>query len=116
MQIFYNLHVIGAVSFITFGILHWSGNLNCSMLGLAVWAMDVAYRLYQTAYEVDVRLQEADGSRIISIVIPLEVSPLLACGVGSSGPISWNKYTFIHLICKEVLQQLQIKTQRCLLD
>lgn len=76
MQIFYNLHVIGAITFIGFGILHWSGNLNCSMLGLAVWAMDVAYRLYQTTYTVDVRLQEAEGSCIISVVIPLEVRKL----------------------------------------
>ena len=76
LQVFYRAHVIGAALFIIFATLHWYGTLPVSVLGLAVYAMDVAYRWFQASYRVDVRVDEAAGTRIVSIVIPLEVGSL----------------------------------------
>jgi hypothetical protein len=73
MQLFYRAHIIGAVLFVVFGILHWSGTLITLSTGLAVWAIDVAYRWFQTQQPVTLALEKPSQADAISICIPLQV-------------------------------------------
>jgi hypothetical protein len=73
VQIFYRAHVVAAIVFVAFGIVHWSGTLDSILAGLIVYGIDVAYRWFQTRSCVSVRLMQSAGNRIISIAIPLQV-------------------------------------------
>lgn len=73
LQLFYRAHIIGALVFVVFGIVHWNGTLDVLLVGLVVYGIDVAYRWFQTRHSVTLRLSQSSGGRIISIAIPLQV-------------------------------------------
>jgi hypothetical protein len=62
---------------VVFGILHWEGTLLTLSTGLAVWAIDVAYRWFQTMSPVMLTIDRASANVVLSICIPLQVRTAL---------------------------------------
>jgi uncharacterized membrane protein YqjE len=77
LQLFYRAHIIGAILFVVFGILHWQGTLMALSTGLAVWAIDVAYRWFQTRHLVALSVDSTAKNNVISMCIQLQVRLLL---------------------------------------
>lgn len=71
MQVFYRVHVVGAALFVCFGIVHSRKVFVFLGPGLALYGIDAAYRWLQTSY--DVILHVNPGSKLVSMVVPLEV-------------------------------------------
>lgn len=71
VQVFYRVHVVGAILFVCFGIVHSRKVFVFFGPGLVLYGIDVAYRWLQASY--DVILHVNPGSKLVSIVIPLEV-------------------------------------------
>jgi hypothetical protein len=83
LQLFYRSHLIGAILFVVFGILHWNGTFMTLSTGLAVWAIDVAYRWFQTQHLVTLTVDKAAKDDVISMCIQLQVGLLLMFPAGN---------------------------------
>ena len=68
---FYRVHIIGAALFVCFGIVHSRKVFVFLGPGLVLYGIDAAYRWLQATY--DVTLHVNPGSKLVSIVIPLQV-------------------------------------------
>ena len=75
LQVFYRAHVIGAVIFTVFGVVHLSNVWEYLSAGLLVYGIDVAYRCLQTSTPVAVSLSA--GGNIVNVTVPLEVCSVL---------------------------------------
>ena len=84
MQVFYRAHVIGAALFVVFGIVHWNGVYYTILAGLVVYGIDVAYRWVQTQQLVSVRVAASGAQRVLSVVVPLQVRPVLTTCICTS--------------------------------
>lgn len=82
LQIFYASHVVGAILFVVFGVLHLSWIFRYFAAGLAVYGIDVAYRWFQTSFPVDISMRNATTGSLINIVVPLEVCALSIAALG----------------------------------
>lgn len=73
IQVFYRAHVIGAVLFTVFGVVHLSNVWEYLSAGLILYGIDVTYRWLQTCTRVTVCLTA--GGNIVNITVPLQVLP-----------------------------------------
>ena len=73
MQLFYYSHVVGAVIFMVFGLMHHGRTWTYAAAGLVIYGIDVAYRLFQTSLPVTVAVGCGPEKNIISIRIPVQV-------------------------------------------
>ena len=71
MQVFYRSHIIGAIIFTVFGVVHLSNVWEYLSAGLLVYGIDVAYRWLQTSTDVEVSLSA--GGNLVNIIVPLQV-------------------------------------------
>lgn len=71
LQVFYRVHIFGAALFVCFGIVHSRKVFVFLGPGLVLYGIDAAYRWLQATY--DVTLHVNPGSKLVSIVIPLQV-------------------------------------------
>lgn len=73
MQLFYYSHVIGAVVFMVFGMMHHSHTWTYAAAGLVIYGIDLAFRVWQTSLPVTVDIESGAGGKIINIRIPVKV-------------------------------------------
>lgn len=72
-QIFYSCHLVGAAVFLVFAIVHFSFLVSYFAAGLVVYGIDVAYRWFQSSYQVDICLRSTAHGGLINVVVPLAV-------------------------------------------
>ena len=82
MQLFYFSHIIGAVMFMVFGMMHHGSTWTYAAAGLVIYGIDVAYRIYQTSLPVTVDVGCGPEKNIISIRIPVKARcPAPVCNI-----------------------------------
>ena len=102
VQVFYYSHVIGGVLIVVFMTLHVNVS-GCYVYGVAIWGIDIVYRMAQAYYPVDIEARVGFGKTIVTLIIPVAVrSDTLLVSLAAifwSGWYSGNKAWPIHLLC-----------------